>query len=297
MSPNISLHRRSMIEAKLELAEEVLDLSNEIVQLTTEIFVRAGTDVDHLVQRQVDCFTRIRPLVQQIEEHLESKKEKDLFTTAGARWCSVHRYEQALHNMTAANNLLQAGTTTSDVVLPLLLDNFSWRAFIEFLRADLESHESDFEGKNEIAARAIDLVRANQDLKSKIAERKRIEERLSQLASIIESSSDAIIIHTIGGTMVSWNAGAERLYGYRANEVLGKPGSVLLPTERSDELTEVLEKLNFGEAVELYETVHVRKGGQRIHVSTTISPVRDAEGRIIGGAAITRDISDRKKAS
>lgn len=296
MSPNISLHRRSMIEAKLELAEEVLDLSNQILRLTTEIFVRAGNDVEHLAERQVDCFSRIRPLVQQIEEHLESAKEKELFNAAGARWCSVHRYEQALHNMTAANSLLQAGTTTSDVVLPLLLDNFSWRAFIEFLRADLESHESDFEGKTEMAERAVDLVRANQELKSKIAERKRVEERLSQLASIIESSSDAIIIHTLGGTMVSWNAGAERVYGYRANEVLGKPGSVLLPTERSDELTEVLDKLNFGDAVEPYETVHVRKDGRQIHVSTTVSPVKDAEGKIIGGAAITRDISERKKA-
>jgi PAS domain S-box-containing protein len=293
MSPNISPHRRSMIETKLQLAEQALAISNRIVQLTTEIFIRGGRNVETLVEQQVESFGKIRSLVQKIEEHLESKKEEELFTAASARWTSVHRYEQSLHAITAANKLLQVGTTTADVVLPLLLDNFSWRAFIEFLRADLDSHGDDWEAKSDIAARAGDLVRANQELKSKIAERKRIEERLSQVSSIIESSSDAIIIHTLAGTVVSWNAGAERLYGYSAAEVLGRSGSMLLPAGRRDELPAMLE--NFREP-ELYETVHVRKDGEEFDVSTAISAVKDANGRIVGAAAITRDISDRKRA-
>lgn len=294
MSPTLSPHRRSMIQSKLESAEEVLAISNKIVQVTTEIFVRGGRNADEAAQKQADYSARIRELVGSIAEHLESKKERELFATASARWSSVHRYEQSLHTLTNSNTLLQSGTTTTDVVLPLLIDMVSWRAFVEYLRADLDNSASDWEQKTEIAARTSDLLRANQELKSKIAERKRIEERLSQLSSIIESSSDAIVIYTLGGTIVSWNKGAERVYGYSSGEVLGKSGSVLLDPDRSNELTETLEKLEIGETVRVFETVHMRKHGQRIDVSTAISPVKDAEGNTVGAAAITRDITEQK---
>ncbi len=296
MSPNISLHRRSMIEAKLELAEQVLATSQEIVQLTMQIFVRGDHHTDALVEQQVERLAKIRELVQKIGEHLESKKERELFAAASARWSSVHKYEQSVHVLTTLSKQLHAGTTTADVVLPLLLDNVSWRAFIEFLCADLECGSGDWEHKNETATRAADIVKANQELKSKVAERKRIEERLSQLGSIIESSSDAIIIQTLGGTIVSWNAGAERIYGYKANEVLGKPGTLLAPPEHFEEISGMLDRLKDGETVDMYETVHVRKHGQRIDVSTAVSPVKDANGKVVGAAAITRDISDKKKA-
>jgi two-component system, cell cycle sensor histidine kinase and response regulator CckA len=296
MTPTLNSHRRSMVQAKLESAEQVLAISNQIVQLTTEIFVRGGRNVEELIKRQAESSAKIRALVQSIAEHLEAKKERELFAAASARWSSVHRYEQSLHVLTNANKLLQSGTMTTDVVLPLLIDMVSWRAFIEYLRADLEGAGNDWEQKTELAARTSDLLRANQEVKSKIAERKRIEERLSQLTSIIESSSDAIVIYTLGGTIVSWNAGAERVYGYTSGEVLGKSGNVLLAPDRFDELTVVLEKVESGETVKMYETVHLRKHEQRIDVSTAISPVKDADGRTVGAAAITRDISDRKKA-
>lgn len=295
MSPNPSQNRRSMIETKLDLAERVLSISNRLIQVTTEIFVRGGRSLEPLVEQQLECFAKIRTLVKKIEELLDSKKERELFAAASARWSSIHRYEQSLHSMSAANRMRQLETTTADIVLPLLLDNFSWMAFVELLRADMDL-PSDWEQKKEISARAADLVRANQQLKSKIAERKRIEERLSQLASIIESSNDAIIIHTLAGTMVSWNAGAQRLYGYEAGEVLGKSGTFLLPPDHRDELPSMLDRLKSGESVEMHDTVHVRKNGDFIDVSTAISPVNDAAGKMIGAAAITRDISDRKKA-
>ncbi|MGH9734355.1 MAG: PAS domain S-box protein [Candidatus Acidiferrales bacterium] len=295
MSPNLSQVRQSLVETKLEMAERVLVTSNRLVQLTTEIFVRGGRNLEPLVEQQLECFAKIRTLVQKIEELLDSRKQRELFAAASARWSSIHRYEQSLHNMSAANKTRQLETTTADVVLPLLLDNFSWMAFIELLRADVDLR-SDGEQKREIATRAADVVRANQELKSKVAERKRIEERLSQLGSIIESSNDAIIIHTLAGTIVSWNAGAQRLYGYEPGEVLGKSGNILSPPEQREELPAMLERLKSGEAVEMHDSVHIRKNGELIEVSTAISPVNDAAGKMIGAATITRDISDRKRA-
>ncbi len=128
-----------------------------------------------------------------------------------------------------------------------------------------------------------------------ITDRKRAEEALSQLASIVESSDDAIVGKTLDGTIVSWNAGAERIYGYSASEVVGKPVSILLPEKERDEVPEILRRLSKDERIHHYETVRVRKGGQQINVSVTISPVKDAEGIIIGASAIARDITDRKR--
>ena len=128
-----------------------------------------------------------------------------------------------------------------------------------------------------------------------ITDRKRAEAELSQLASIVESSDDAIVGKTLDGKIVSWNAGAERIYGYSAIEVVGKPVSILAPDEQRDEVPEILKRLSRDERIHHYETVRVRKGGQRINVSVTISPVKDAEGMIIGASAIARDITERKR--
>jgi two-component system, cell cycle sensor histidine kinase and response regulator CckA len=128
-----------------------------------------------------------------------------------------------------------------------------------------------------------------------ITDRKRAEAELSQLASIVESSDDAIVGKTLDGKIVSWNAGAEKIYGYAANEVLGQPVSILVPGEQQDEVPQILERLRRDERIHHYETVRVRKDGQRINVSVTISPVKDAEGTIIGASAIARDITERKR--
>jgi two-component system, cell cycle sensor histidine kinase and response regulator CckA len=128
-----------------------------------------------------------------------------------------------------------------------------------------------------------------------ITDRKRAEAELSQLASIVESSDDAIVGKTLDGKIVSWNAGAERIYGYAATEVIGQPISILVPGEQRDEVPQIMERLKRDERIQHYETVRVRKGGQRINVSVTISPVKDAEGTIIGASAIARDITERKR--
>lgn len=116
------------------------------------------------------------------------------------------------------------------------------------------------------------------------------------LAAIVDSSDDAIIGKTLDGTIISWNKGAERIYGYAAEEVLGKRISIILPPERPDELPKIMERLRRGERVDHYQTVRVRKDGTRIDVSVTISPVRGPDGRILGASAVARDITAQQEA-
>src|SRR5207237_2728784 len=110
------------------------------------------------------------------------------------------------------------------------------------------------------------------------------------------SSEDAIISKTLEGRIVSWNNGAERLFGYRAGEAIGRSITLIIPRERLDEERLILERLRRGERLEHFETVRVSKEGRRIDISLTVSPVRDGAGRIIGASKIARDITDRKRA-
>jgi two-component system, LuxR family, sensor kinase FixL len=115
------------------------------------------------------------------------------------------------------------------------------------------------------------------------------------LAAIVESSDDAIIAKDLRGIVVSWNRGAERMYGYAAAEIIGRPLSVLIPPEQPDELVDITARIARGERVEHYETVRVAKDGHRLDVSLSISPVRNAAGSIIGASTIARDITARKR--
>lgn len=119
---------------------------------------------------------------------------------------------------------------------------------------------------------------------------------LSRLAAIVECSGDAIIGKSLDGIITSWNAGAEKLFGYTAGEVIGKSIVVLIPLDRAHELTQILEQVRRGETIERYETVRLRKDGQLIDIAATISPVKDTAGRVIGVSKIARDISERQAA-
>jgi PAS domain S-box-containing protein len=129
-----------------------------------------------------------------------------------------------------------------------------------------------------------------------ITERKQVEEVRSHLAAIVESSDDAIIGKTLDGVVVSWNPGAERIYGYRAGEMVGQPISLLVPPDRPDEVPQMLKRLPQGGHLERFETARVRKDGRRIEVSVTISPVRDSTGAVVGASVIARDITEQKAA-
>jgi PAS domain S-box-containing protein len=128
-----------------------------------------------------------------------------------------------------------------------------------------------------------------------LTERYRLEERLKQLAAIVQSSDDAIVSMSLNGIIQTWNSGAEQLYGYSATEAIGKPFSILVLDERVGRLLDRLARIAKGEYTEPYETVRVKKDGKRINVAARFSPVRDSNGLVIGVSATSRDISDRKR--
>jgi PAS domain S-box-containing protein len=135
-----------------------------------------------------------------------------------------------------------------------------------------------------------------------ITERKRIEaalreseQRLRSLASIVESSDDAIVSKDLDGVITSWNKGAERVFGYTAEEAVGQPITIVIPQERQDEERLILSRIRRGERIDHFETVRQRKHGSLIVVSLTVSPVRNAEGRIVGASKIARDVTEQKR--
>ena len=129
-----------------------------------------------------------------------------------------------------------------------------------------------------------------------ISDRKRAEEAGHRLVAIVESSDDAIVSKDLNGIIASWNKGAERIFGYAAEEVIGKPVTILIPPVRRDEEQQILERIRRGEPVEHFETVRQHKDGRLVDISLTVSPVRDTQGSIIGASKIARDITDRKQA-
>jgi PAS domain S-box-containing protein len=150
-----------------------------------------------------------------------------------------------------------------------------------------------------IAAHAAIGIDNSQLLKAaerEVIERRQAERVAQQLASIVESSEDAILSMDLGGVITSWNAGAGRLYGYTSNEAIGRPVSFLIPEDRLGEELEILTQIRAGERVDHFETMRRCKHGGLVPVSLRISPLRDDAGAIIGASKIARDISERKRA-
>jgi len=286
------LQDAGILEAKLELAERILEFSNRNIELTMQILLGSPQEMNPLLRELSENGAAISNLLQKIRKQAESQKERELLDAASSSWLRPHSYTESLQSLFENRRSFDATTATSNIILPLLLDNSSWKAFVHFLRS--QAGAGPVEPANELVGATRQLVRAHQEAKSAVAERKRIAERLSQLASIIEYSSDAIVIFTLDGLIVSWNAAAENIYGYSASEVLGRPRRLLLPADHADDLQSVVQRLRRGEKIARFESVHIGKNGQHIHVSMTISPVKDAHEQTIGAAAITRDVSDRK---
>jgi PAS domain S-box-containing protein len=142
-----------------------------------------------------------------------------------------------------------------------------------------------------LARQAADLIERS---KAEAALRES-NDALQWLASIVEGSDDAIISKNLDGILTSWNKGAERLFGYTAEEAVGKSVTILIPPERHGEEPAILARLRRGERIDHYETVRQRKDGSLINISLTVSPVKNVQGKIVGASKIARDITDRKR--
>jgi PAS domain S-box-containing protein len=136
-----------------------------------------------------------------------------------------------------------------------------------------------------------------------ITERHEAEQRLREsearyrgIAAIVESSEDAVLTKDLNGLIASWNDGARRLFGYDADEVIGKPVTILIPAERHDEEPTILDRIRRGERIDHYETIRQRKDGSTVDISLTVSPVRNSEGEVVGASKIARDITERRRA-
>ena len=125
--------------------------------------------------------------------------------------------------------------------------------------------------------------------------RQKADKAIALLAAIVESSDDAIVSKTLDGIITSWNVGAEQLFGYSAEEAIGQHISLIIPVDRRDEETIILERLRRGERIDHFDTVRVRKDGTTLDISLTISPLRDAAGKIVGASKIARDVTQRKR--
>jgi PAS domain S-box-containing protein len=135
-----------------------------------------------------------------------------------------------------------------------------------------------------------------------VTERKHIEraldeseQRLRMLASIVESSDDAIVSKNLDGIITSWNTGAQRVFGYTAEEAIGQPITIVIPQDRQGEEREILTRIRRGERIDHFETIRQRKHGSLIVVSLTVSPVKNAAGKIVGASKIARDITEQKR--
>jgi PAS domain S-box-containing protein len=148
--------------------------------------------------------------------------------------------------------------------------------------------------ERKVADRTEELARTVDALRAEVSVRGAQEVDLRRLAAIVESSDDAIIAITLNGIVTDWNPGAERMLGYLRGEMIGQPISRIIPADRLGEPNRSLQRLIAGEQVDRHETVRVRKDGRHIHISMTVSPLRDMQGKVIGDSAIFRDISERK---
>lgn len=129
-----------------------------------------------------------------------------------------------------------------------------------------------------------------------VSERRRADSIAYHFAAIVESSQDAVVSKNLEGVIQSWNAAAERMFGYKAEEIIGRPVLVLIPADRQHEEAEILRRIRSGERIDHFETVRQHKDGRLLDISLTISPVKDKDGQIIGASKIARDIGERRRA-
>ena len=248
----------------------------------------------------------------QAEEALRAK-DSELEAVLARTPFMIIRCDTDLRLRFASPALLQfLGLTESAVVGQSIREFIGSEAFAvlrPYLDQALRGYESDSESEvwfGSVGSRVIrGIYQPEYDTQGKltgligslldVTDRRRADYVTKQLAAIVESSDDAIVGKDLNGVVTNWNAGAERIFGYSANEMIGAPIIAVIPEDRHDEEPAILERLRNGERVDHFETVRRRKDGILIDVSLTISPIKDAQGRIVGASKIARDITDRKR--
>src|SRR5215211_6753757 len=197
------------------------------------------------------------------------------------------------------------GVRLGDLLPSSIRDNVEYlRAFVRsgYRLTGAESQEVDRHGNIKYFSNNITGIVESESLlylwrtQQDITERKQGEQARSRLAAIVESSDDAILSKTLDGIVTSWNRGAQEIYGYSVEEIVGKPIFVLALPDRYNEISDILEKVRRGEHIDHYETVRLKKDGDRINVSITVSPITDSVGNVVGASTIARDITERKRA-
>lgn len=218
----------------------------------------------------------------------------------------VQEFNPASERVFAFTRSEAVGKELADLIIPLRLRERHRRGLAHYLKTgegpligkliEIEALRRD--GSEILVALAINATQVNGSpiftaYLRDITERKRAEETNRRLAAIIDSSGDAIISKDLDEMVTSWNKEAERLFGYGAEEIIGKPITVLVPPDRHNEELGIIEQLRKGERILRYQTVYLRKDGTALDVSLAVSPVKDENGNIIGVSKIVRDITER----
>jgi len=222
-----------------------------------------------------------------------------------ADWDGFTQFEEAqmrqARDQSEANYTVARRLTALLILLALLtaaaIAIFITRAMVrevaERERAKQEIRKLNDDLEKKVAGRTEELARAIRHLEIEVTERRRKEEDLLRLAAIVECSEDSIIATDLNGRITDWNAGAEKMFRYPRAEAVGMPVTIIAPPERRNEPFETLAKIKKGAGVIRLETVQMTQNGRPVHVSLTVSPIRDQAGRLTGSAAIARDISER----
>ena len=190
----------------------------------------------------------------------------------------------------AVKLITEKGYSVAEAARSLGLHETLLRSWKQTIQAE---GEQAFPGKGNLPAIEEELRRTNAELE--IRKARELRDYQTRLALIVDSSQDAIIGKNLDGIVTHWNKGAEEIYGYTAQEMIGRHVSTLAPDERADEIVEILRKIRNGQRVEYFESVRITKEHRRLNMSISVSPIYDADGHVVGASTIARNITAQKK--